>query len=1063
MTSLQKIFRSFVLLVFLSVFFTVQGRDESDYTIELSKKLNEMQMFDYSEYLLQQEIAKNPPDVDLIKVQLAMTYFAMNKADMGEKIIASIPQTSKYYADSMRVVGIEAVKKGKNDIGIKNLEEYFAKIKSEMPTSKSGIDNFKEAIGYLSHVYKQSGNAEKAAEVVGRMAWLKESAGEVKETGGAQSADKREADLLSCQAKLDAIEHQVLAGKTGWETTADSCIKILKELMWINDSIAAFASIEIARAYFFLGRLDDAIKELEDPSRQYSAFDDAFKEEKMLGNAPAPFALFWKAKAYIAKAQKASGNDDKIKSYSAAMKALYTIVDKYDEFFRFQDTANLFLDTKEKLIQLGKTVKFPDSIEEKLQKGGANVPPEAEKYFNDEKFAQAEPLFQEAAVKARKNTKDIPAILAKLAYCYVRNEKPLEALTVASYLAEYFPKFENTPLTLLQVGEYLWNKKQIDDALIVYEDYVRNCPADQYAGAISARIAKVYYDRATEMSKEAEKLPQGQEKLEKTNAAREAFRQAIPKYERIVDNYLQSEHGPQSAYLLAYCKTYAKDLKGGAEMFIRYCEIDSKRKNPNLENIADAKLRTADNYFQLAGNLEKEAKALEEKSRRIISQEKQAPGEQSPLAPTEEKTQTETTDENKSDDPKIAIAEAAKLQKQAKEYYAESIKHLNELLGPWREKGGILENDNSQKTLTSLENATALLGWAYDGSGDKDKACKAFSDFLKKYPKSKQVPVCMFRLGSIYLEMGKPDIAAQILEKLSSDYPQSNEGKQALSSLGRSMYDIGKYDKSIEAFGKILAQNVDINVQTLRWALEKLPDCGGTHPKQGAEIAVKFGEKLLAMLKKPNFADWVGKDNAVALENNPKEAAKTTQILKEKILFDTATASFWAGNFEGTIKYLDELLSNDKTPYYVDGRFLRAEAYRALKRGKDAIRDYSEIGMVGTTSKKYSLYFKAQCLTGTTYAEMEEYQKALGAFHIISVNDPSEKNPDISEEEHNERLKWIEYAIYWDAFANAKLGKEAEKQSLVEKYLKFFPNGKFAQDINKLPTASTTSDNKPKK
>ncbi len=1069
-----------VLIPFLSL----QARDESDYTIELSKKLNAMQIYDYSELLLNNEIAKNKPDADLVRIQLAMTYFTMNKPEQAEKIIASIPSSSAYYADSRRVTGLEAIKKGKNDLGIKSLEEYFAKVKDSMPTSNSGIEDFKEAIGYLSHVYRQAGNPDKAAEVVGRMSWLKKP--EEGDAKSPQSADKREADLLVCQAKLDAVEQMILAGKTGWDTTANSCMNTLKELLWVNDSISAFGSIEMARVYFFLGRYDEALKTLEDPSRQYEAYDEVFKEEKMLGNAPAPLASYWVAKINLAKAEKATSQEDKIKFYSSAIKALYKIVDKYDSFFKFAEVSGLFLDTKQKLTDLGKNVRFPDHIEAKLQQdsGGADVPAEAEKFFSDEKYKEAMPYYLAAAVKSRKTRKGMADVLSKLSYCYVKTDQPLEALTLAGYLADYFPKSDGTPLALLQVGEYLWSKNQIDDALVVYEDFVRNCPADQYAGPISARVAKVHYDRATQMAKEAEKLPQGQEKLEKTQAARDAFKSAIPKYERIVNNYLQSEHGPQSCYLLAYCQTYSKDLKGGAGTFLKYCDIDLKRKKPNYGDIADAKLRVADNYYQLASALDKEAKALKEKTGILISEKKDGAPAPSPEpeapeseSPEEEKDLSPATTAKdgqapadpaavaKTDsDPKAVLAEAAKLEKEAKGYYSESIKNLSELLGPWLDKGGSLESDNSPKTQSSIETATALIGWAYDGLDEKDKACKAFADFMKKYPTSKQIPVCMFRLGSIYLEMDKPDLAAQVLEKLASDYPSSNEGKQALSSLGRSMYDIGKYDKSIEAFSKILVQNIDLSIPVMRWIVEKLPDCGGTHPKEGAEIAVRFAEKLLKLLDKPNFVDWVGREKAAEIEKDPKEAKKMLSILKEKVLYDAANASFWAGNFESSVKFLDELLLAQNTPYYVEGRFLRAEAYKAMKKYNEAVNDYSAISMMAMTAKKISLQFKAQCLTGDAYVDMDEFQKAAGAFNIIAMCDPSEQNPDVPEQERKDRLEWIEYALYKAALCQAKLGLNEEKGNLIAKYRKYFPSGKFISDLDKMPTAAPASPSQaPKK
>ena len=59
----------------------------TDITIKLSKKLNEMKIYDYSIYVLEQDIAEKPADIDLLRIQLAQTYSLKRMPEDAKKII----------------------------------------------------------------------------------------------------------------------------------------------------------------------------------------------------------------------------------------------------------------------------------------------------------------------------------------------------------------------------------------------------------------------------------------------------------------------------------------------------------------------------------------------------------------------------------------------------------------------------------------------------------------------------------------------------------------------------------------------------------------------------------------------------------------------------------------------------------------------------------------------------------------------------------------------------------------------------------------------------------------
>ncbi|MFZ2656589.1 MAG: tetratricopeptide repeat protein, partial [Victivallales bacterium] len=718
---------------------------------------------------------------------------------------------------------------------------------------------------------------------------------------------------------------------------------------------------------------------------------------------------------------------------------------------------------------------------------------EADQYFSDQKYQQALALYLKAVITDRK-AGDADITLARLASCYIKLDQPLEAMAIATYLCDYYPKSEATPTIMVQTGEILWtagtakkdpkNKDKdekaadalFEDAIIVYNSYLKNCPADQWAGDVSARIARYYYNKAVELAKAANNLPQGEEKAKKALEARNAFRTTAPYYQNIASNFAHTRWGISSIYSLAWCYTNAQDYVPGAEYFLKFCEKEmAEEADRDIGNIADAKMRAADNYIQYAKSLDKEADALRNKAFEM-GLAGAPPAAAPPLpAPKKEDSADKVAKEIKKDGAKDEAttpvqlnSKADELKKQAVENYKIALKHLNELINTWCGTGGAFENSKDQKVQKAVESAYSLLGWAYDGANNNENACKAFDSFIKKYPSSKLVPMSMLRMGLIYADMGKFDVAGQVLENLAEKFPQSPEGKSAFSTLARTMYEIKKFDKSIEVFGKIFAQNIDLTSQDLRWACANLSDCDGAHPKAGAEMAVKAGDILLAKLDKLPPEDLIGKTRARETANNPKEQQKIVTAVKDKLDFDYATACYWAGAYDKALKTIDDLLVKENSAYYFDGRFLRAMIYRGMKNYPKALENYGEIAMtaMSAATKKPVLYSKAQCLMGDTFMEANDYKKAYASLNINSGSIPDDirNSPvKVSDEERQELINWLEYSIYKAAYCSAKLGNSEERDKMVEKYKKYFPDGKFAKDINSMPSADTGTQAAPAK
>ncbi len=1058
----------FLLSLFLSCafvfpFFLMSDNADVDIALSLSKKLNEMKFYDYSLYLLAKTMEENPAEADKIKIQIGLTNFAQGKIEDGEKLINTIASSSIYYLDSRRVMGLEAMKRGKYDIGIVALEEYFKVKRLNPPQDDNGKADYLEAWQYLIAAYQQKRDLKKVDEVLKYKEDILE-----KDNKKVSPLGDREGGLLSIQLKLDSLEQMKIEGKAGWQTTANDLIKALDELKWAGvDSITVTAGVEQARVYYLLDRYDDAIKTLTSPKNVegINAFDDAYKEKKMSSNAPSVLAAYIEGLVYRAQGDKATSDEEKIKLYSKGLGKFYWIVLHHTAFPKFEKLLSGFSDCKDKLEKLGKVVKIPKEVLAKLNATISFKKKEADRLFKDAKFSQAIPIYLEEIRKSRRG-EQCADNLSMLSYCYLKVDKPLEAMAVAWYLGEYFPKYSKTPGALLQVGEYLWSKSEFNDAHVLYRYYLKSCPTDQYAGAISARVAKLFYDRAAEAIKTARGLPPGPDKLAKNLDARQAFVDAVPYYQNIIDNFQHTDYGRSAFYLMGLCYYNARDYLKASDAFLKFCDKESKMPKDKIQlgDIADSKLRAAESCLQFAKDKGKEIKALKDKlalfgvvpSAPVVEAAKQVPE----AGAAEEDASAESVPANldAAESKEMNVEQMKKSMEEAgvlaKKYYLEAIK-IGEEFVKMTEEGAILHGDSSKKTVAAKENIYALFGWAYDGMDDKENAIKALRKFITLYPEGKQTPVVMQRLGIIYGEQGKFADAAKVLEELGNKFPNSREGKQAKPTLAKSMYEIGNYAKSVEVFKELIDQKAEVSIFDLRWVLDNFSDCGGTHPKNASELALVVGKMLLEKLEKPIIEDWLGKTRASQIASDEKAQKSIMNILRDKISYDCGEAAYYAEDPQEAVKYLSTLLTNDNSSYYYDAKFFRALAYRMQKDYPKAISDYADISLRSNMTRLFSAYYRAQCMIGDVYLEQNEFKKALSSFGMMAAMDvDSWRNDDKTKalpmEESLEQAKWMEYAVYKAALCNQKLGDNDEKNKMVEKYKKFFPTGKFKSEVEKL-------------
>ena len=153
--------------------------------------------------------------------------------------------------------------------------------------------------------------------------------------------------------------------------------------------------------------------------------------------------------------------------------------------------------------------------------------------------------------------------------------------------------------------------------------------------------------------------------------------------------------------------------------------------------------------------------------------------------------------------------------------------------------------------------------------------------------------------------------------------------------------------------------------------------------------------------------------------------------------------------------------------------FAMAEARELQGRAEEARSELAKISVRANQTANFELYNKAQVLTGESFLKSGAINKAYACFSIIAAtafpedeDDAEEAAPETEseagetvgasaaeEETDPAAMQWIEQAIYRTAYTAALLGNTEERDRMVRKYRKHFPDGKYAAEIGSLPAS----------
>ena len=269
------------------------------------------------------------------------------------------PTSSRAYAFSRYIMGVESVKTGKYDVGVKALEEYFSYIKKHLPKQedKAGVQQFLTSVGYLKFAYsqlKKPGEAAKTATYIAVLIdyWDK--------TGASPQEKQFQQTLDECEAKLDTVEKMRMNGEKINPTVILALIKPLESVLSARGSseYATKGATLLAKTYWVLGRYKDGITILDKYAEPTKGFDELYKKQKRFHAAPSARAYLWRGFCNLGLGDTANAKDDKIKYYFTAAKLFIYLLVKYDVdkcLYANQAVAGFNI-AKESLAMQGKTI-----------------------------------------------------------------------------------------------------------------------------------------------------------------------------------------------------------------------------------------------------------------------------------------------------------------------------------------------------------------------------------------------------------------------------------------------------------------------------------------------------------------------------------------------------------------------------------------------------------------------------------------------------------------------------------------------------------------------------------
>ncbi len=850
-----------------------------------------------------------------------------------------------------------------------------------------------------------------------------------------------------------------------WQTAVLAAAVDLHDIQWGGqDMLTAYATAQIIRCFYLIGEYEEAGEEVRRYPDLFEASDEALEKDGKKNESPAADAKFWTGRSYLALAEQteAAYNEKKnadlkkqaVTYYRRAFKYLGKLVKYYPQFkdapaaykdFKQATESAMALDPDKRSTYQAEfsKVKAPEMSDQSTLVSAWAEQNYAGRQYN----LVVEELLPILQRMASRYTPGLSELVNRLVMSYAYMGDSTNAVILGSY-ASLLPKDDFVTTALLNAGHVLWKQAAGEpdpakaarlkgDALTLYRFLLEIDLLNPYAGVVSLRVAREHLNAASTIGKRLNASSDPAERVALKKQWTAEVNNAASSYKLIMENFGNNPELTDEAYMkYADCLAMQDDYEGAANTlrkFIAFGPSSLAVAAVVQEIIPEMLSREADRLADQAASIRDEAA-----------------GDVS------------------------LIEKADKLKAQAATIYDEAadgiLEFRRDLAGKYKD---VAKTPEVQKV---VRRADSLLPWLYDGAGKWDKAIAEFNEFVRKHPDDPLASAYLMRIGIIHMNMGRDSEAQRILTALVNSYPDSAEAKNAQYVLARTLYTAGNYAKALDIFERLFAgdQAKNLSITNLRWIASTLSQCPDEAlAKRAAGIALNVCERLIMAVQDPVLDDWFSEQRAAELKSD-KAAAKTAiSRLEQRLHLDAGRAAAKAGQYDKAVAELEkiEMLEKD-SPYFYDMHFAMAETRELQGRAEEARAELAKISVRANQTANFELYNKAQVLTGESFLKSGAINKAYACFSIIAAaafpededgaEDAEETEtapaPEASadeekpaEEEDPAAMQWIEQAVYRTAYTAALLGNTEDRDRMVRKYRRHFPDGKYAAEIGALP------------
>ena len=577
--------------------------------VEFIQKLGELELTDYADMQLRQMAAAYPKHQELIGLERARFLYATGSSKQADAAVDAIRKDSPFYPQALILKGqVHAARRRFNDAE-KTFQEYFALIPTA-PKRRADREDFKRAIRIFNRVLTELGKGKEAAAILDKLP---------KESQDGENTAERQVAYLKIQALIDIQEANLKEKKAVDVTTLKNCINQLKPLQFGRDGVSASASLQTARIYNILGfnELNTAkpeakgnIKTFLEAIRTIKMVDPFLEEmEKARGKESSliPEAMYLKGLAIRGNAEVmhfAKKDDLAAKQLKGAATYFETLVSTYPDSARQSDALveHQACAALSDQYQLGVKITLSSSgdgsaeIDAKLE--------QAKSLFAAKKYAEATPVYLEALRVGRRSRK-LPTLAVRLLICLGQLDRVAEGDAILSYLVEAFPDQKDTADAAFRFGGLLYERAKTEKNAAVkasleesylqaWNQFVAIAPSHPKAPEVAYAVAQRTFNIAADLARKANAEKNAAKKDELKAQAAEAYRAAIPPFQRLANDFSAFDKGVLAWYKLGWIYYFLEDKPQAAEAFLQYVENEKSDAPDQLANKLEAKFRAAE-------------------------------------------------------------------------------------------------------------------------------------------------------------------------------------------------------------------------------------------------------------------------------------------------------------------------------------------------------------------------------------------------------------------------------------------------------------------------------------